>query len=121
MRKSITLDFAVLFTAALLTSCTSVKEIGRLNLVSVRNIDPHGNYVLLQKNVEYTKRDFKKTRTTKLESAVDQSVKKVAGGEYLMNAKISLVEHSNFWWGSSIYYAVEGDVWGIPLNTAPTK
>lgn len=95
-----------------LNSCVSVKEIGRLNVVSVRNIDPNAKYVMVQKNVEYSRREFHKIRTESLEDAVDAVVKKAAGGEYLMNAKISLIIHDGLF-GYTTYYAVEGDVYGI--------
>ena len=111
------MGFAVLFTATLLTSCApwAVKEIGRMNSMSVRNIDPHANYVCLQKNVEYTFKESKENMQAKLEDAVDQLVKKVPGGEYVMNAKVKLLSKDE----KPVGYIVEGDVWGIPLLTAP--
>lgn len=95
-----------------LSSCMSFKDAGRLNMVSCRNIDTHAKYKLLKKNVEYTKKELKQVRTTTIESAIDELVKKVDGGEYLMNAKIRVCVVSGYG-HSTIYYAVEGDVWGV--------
>lgn len=99
-----------------LTSCVNFKEAGRLNMVSVRNIDTDRNYQLLKKNVEYTKKELRKTKTTTIESAIDDVVKKVEGGEYLMNARIRVCVFSGSLFNGyqpTIFYAVEGDVWGI--------
>ncbi|MBI3503060.1 MAG: hypothetical protein HY063_14835 [Bacteroidetes bacterium] len=53
-------------------------------------------------------------RNESIQQAVDAVVKKVDGGEYLMNAKIWLIIRSG---GGFVpdryYYAVEGDVWGL--------
>ena len=103
-----------------LTSCMSFKEAGRLNMVSCRNIDTHTKYTLLKKNVEYTKKELRRIKTQTLESAIDAVVKKVEGGEYLMNARIRVcVFAGSLFTGyqPTIFYAVEGDVWGI----APKK
>ena len=43
-----------------------------------------------------------------IQDAVDATVRKIPGGEYIMNAKIYLV--------NSTYLAVEGDVWGNPTE-----
>lgn len=98
-----------------LTSCWSSKEIGRLNLVSVRNIDSKTDYQMLQKNVEYTMKQAKKIKAGNIEGAVDEVVKKVDGGEYLMNAKITLISRQGLFSVTS-GYVVEGDVWGIKTS-----
>ena len=102
-----------------LTSCMSFKEAGRLNMVSCRNIDSHAKYQLLQKNVEYTTKELRHIRTTTIEQAIDEAVKKVPGGEYLMNARIRACLINGTWingYKPTVFYAVEGDVYGIPVK-----
>ena len=43
---------SLLVAIAVMTSCTGSREIGRLNMVSVRNIDTQTKYQLIQKNLE---------------------------------------------------------------------
>ena len=85
-------------------------------MVSCRNIDTHAKYQLLQKDVEYTKKELRHVKATTIEQAVDAVVKKVNGGEYLMNARIRMVVIPSSLFGiipASYFYAIEGDVWGI--------
>lgn len=111
--KKLLLTSIILFGLTL-TSCVQFKEVGRLNMVSCRNIDTHANYQLLQKNTEYTKKELRHVRNTTIEQATDEIVKKVEGGEYLMNAKIKMcVVSGGMFSPPHYYYAVEGDVWGI--------
>lgn len=94
-----------------ISSCWSVRTVGRLNMVSVRNIDSKTEYKLLQKNSEYTFKEAKLHGKGTIEDAVDEMVKRVNGGEYVMNAKISLMTRQGLFLVKS-YYVVEGDVWG---------
>ncbi len=87
-----------------LASCTSVKQIGALNMISNRNIDRSLNYKPLLNYAGGSKRELKKSRCTSLQEAVDKTVKKVPNGEFLMNVKLYLIKGK--------YFAVEGDVWG---------
>jgi hypothetical protein len=115
MKKTIINLLAILLMSSALTSCMVFNEAGRLNLVSVRNIDSKNNYQLLQKNVEYTKKEMRKNCKTSIEQAIDDVVKKVPGGEYLMNAKINVcvIPGSLFnGYKPSCFYVVTGDVWG---------
>jgi hypothetical protein len=117
MRKLVINYMSILMIAVLSTSCMVFNEAGRLNLVSVRNIDSKSNYQLLQKNVEYTKKEMRKNCKKTIEQAIDDVVKKVPGGEYLMNAKINVcvIQGTLFnGYQPSLYYIVTGDVWGIP-------
>lgn len=116
MKKKVTSYLSILIVMMSLTSCMVFNEAGRLNLVSVRNIDSKTNYQLLQKNVEYTKKEMRQNCKKTIEQAIDDVVKKVPGGEYLMNAKINVcVIPGNLFNGyqPSLYYVVTGDVWGI--------
>ncbi len=73
-------------------------------MISNRNIDYGVNYKLLSSYSGGSKKELKKSRSKSIEQAIDKTVKKIAGGEYLMNANMYLIK--------SRYYAVEGDVWG---------
>jgi hypothetical protein len=88
-------------------SCTSVRQIGKVNMVSTRNIDPNLDYSLISTYSGGSKRELKKSRAKSIEDAIDQTVKKVPGGEFAMNVKIYTVRKIN-----REYIAVEGDVWG---------
>lgn len=100
------LIIALLFGTAI-SSCTSVKQIGKVNMVSTRNIDPNLDYSLISTYSGGSKRELKKSRAKSIEDAIDQTVKKVPGGEFAMNVKIYTVRKIN-----REYIAVEGDVWG---------
>ncbi len=112
MKTKNLLFIAIVLLGVLTTSCTSIKNIGALNMVSTRNIETSIKYVVVQKNFELTKKDKKRSRAETIQEAVDAAVKKVDGGEYLMNARIYLIKHDYFF-AYSYYYAVDGDVWGI--------
>lgn len=89
-------------------SCTTIKQIGDINMVSCRNIENNMNYVLLRSYMGGSKKESK--RSSKLEivsiqDAVNRVVKETPGGEFLKNVKIYLVD--------SKYISVEGDVWGL--------
>ena len=91
--------------AVILTACTSVKQIGKVNMISTRNVDPNLNYDVISTYSGGSRRVLKKSKSNSIQEALDKTVKKVPGGEFLMNCKIYLVK--------SKYIAVEGDVWGI--------
>lgn len=112
--SSIKISLFVILSSAL-TSCVSWNQIGNLNMVSTRNIETTQKYELLQRYVEHSKKEMKKTRATTLQEAIDKTVKKVEGGEYLMNAKIYTIVHNNGF-NLTYYYAVEGDVWGNKIK-----
>jgi hypothetical protein len=103
--KTNLLVFALLVS---ITSCTSVKQIGKVNMISNRNVDTKLNYQAISTYSGGSKKELKKSRAVTIEDAVDKTVRKVAGGEFLMNAKIYLIDN--------IYIAVEGDVWGVASN-----
>jgi len=73
-------------------------------MISNRNIDPSLNYKVLTTYSGGSKKELNRTTSKSVEDAIEQTVKKVAGGEFLMNAKICIVQGG--------YFAVEGDVWG---------
>lgn len=108
MRK---LLFALVLIFAI-TSCSvvSVKQIGKVNMISNRNIDQKLDYVAISTYSGGSKRELKKTKAESVEDAISQTVRKIPGGEFLMNAKIYIVDGK--------YVAIEGDVWGIKDNIA---
>lgn len=97
------------FVIILAASCSpAVVQIGSVNAISNRNIDPNLEYELIASYSGGSKKELRKTRAKTVEDAVNQTVKKVPGGEMLMNAKLYLVKKK--------YFAVEGDVWGKKDN-----
>lgn len=98
----------IIFSFCLLSACLHVRPIGRVNMISTRNIDEGKEYVLLKSYAGGSKKELKKSRGKSINDAVDNTVRSVPNGEYLMNVKIYRV--SGFW--RKTYYAVEGDVWG---------
>ena len=105
--KRIFLSF-ILITA--ISSCTSVKQIGKVNMISNRNVNPKLNYDVISTYSGGSKHELKKSRAKTIEDAIDQTVRKIPGGEFLMNAKIYLVNGQ--------FIAVEGDVWGVKSNVS---
>jgi hypothetical protein len=91
----------------LFASCVTIKEIGKVNMISNRNIDSKTTYVLLKSYAGGDRDGMKHADAESIEEAIDKTVKEVPGGEYLMNAKIYIVVK-----GKHFYYAAEGDVWG---------
>lgn len=104
--KKITLS--VLTATAILCSCTSVKQIGSLNMISTRNIDSNSHFEMLRSYAGGSKSELKKSKAETIQDAVNATVKNVAGGEFLMNVKLYMID--------DMYFAVEGDVWGLSKN-----
>ena len=89
---------------------TSVKQIGKVNMISNRNVDPKLNYQVISTYSGGGKRELKQSKAKTIEDAIDQTVRRVPGGEFLMNAKVYVVNGQ--------YLAVEGDVWGETSNVS---
>ncbi|MFI5187201.1 MAG: hypothetical protein ACHQF0_10775 [Chitinophagales bacterium] len=100
----------IIVITAIASCSTSVKLIGKVNMISNRNIDPKLDYDVISTYSGGSNRDIKKSRAATVEDAIDQTVRKVPGGEFLMNVKIYLVNKK--------YIATEGDVWGVKSNVA---
>ena len=88
----------------LLTGCTSVMQIGKINMISNRNVETKFDYSLISSYAGGSDKEIKRSRAQTIEQAIDQTVKKVPGGEFVMNASIFMVNNR--------YFAVQGDVWG---------
>lgn len=107
MQKLSTLNFTLLIfllSALLITSCVTVQQVGKLNMIANRNVDSSLDYKPISTYSGAEFRNLRYTRATSIEEAVDQTVRNTPGGEFLMNVKIYLV--------NGRYFAVEGDVWG---------
>ncbi|MCB0472480.1 MAG: hypothetical protein KDC56_05415, partial [Flavobacteriaceae bacterium] len=74
-----------IISAVIFTSCVSVKQIGKLNMISNRNVDPNLNYQNLTTYSGGSQKELLRSRTKTIEDAVDQTVRKIPGGEFLMN------------------------------------
>ena len=104
------------------TSCsTSIKIIGSVNMLSHRNVNPKLDYHALATYSGGSPKERKKTRAVTIEDAIDQTVKKIPGGEFLMNAKVYLVKtplkHKSLEGKKTkFFYFCEGDVWGSKEN-----
>lgn len=94
-----------------ITGCNSYKRIGRFNMISNRNVDSKGDYILLKPYSSGDDKEKKKSRFTTIEDAIDNTVKLVGGGEFLKNVKVYSVNNK--------YFAVEGDVWGFRNYETP--
>jgi len=124
MKKSLLFNLGMMILV--LGACTSVKpvQIGKFTMIANRNIDSKADYVLLRPygggNIEA---EIKKSRFATMDEAIDNTVKLVAGGEFLKNVKIYMVEvhvsriDKND--ESKYYFAVEGDVWGLKGQELP--
>ena len=102
---------AMIMTSFTLTSCWSIRKIGKIPSVSVNPIDSNNKYQLLQPNVIYTLKEAKKHRNARLEDAIDSGLKKVNGGQYFAPATITILIHNGFF-RTTYGFVVEGDVWG---------
>jgi hypothetical protein len=108
MKKGI---LSLVVISLIATSCSSVKIIGSVNMLSHRNVNTQTEYQLLTSYAGGSPKERKKSKAVTIEDAIDQTVKKVAGGEYLMNAKIYQIIN-----GRKMFYFCEGDVWGSKAN-----
>jgi len=109
LNLSLLLLSALLFTMLFTSGCApSVVKIGTLNMVSHRNVDPDLKYELVSSYAGGSKKELKKSRATTVEEALEQTVRKVPGGELMMNVKLYQI--------SGKYFAIEGDVWGKKDN-----
>jgi PBP1b-binding outer membrane lipoprotein LpoB len=120
------------------------KLIGQVNMISTRNVDMSRKYEPLSSYSGGSQEELKETRANSIEMAVNNTVQKIPGGEFIMNAKIymvnllevtkkatkEIVKKSN---GKIVsqtigpwsvvsqneigdFFAVEGDVYGIAGN-----
>jgi hypothetical protein len=86
------------------SACISVRQVGGVNMVSTRNVDPKLDYKPLATYSGGSQSELKASQAKTIDDAVNATVRRVPGGEFLMNVKFYLVDEK--------YFAVEGDVWG---------
>ena len=101
---------ATLFLLSLLVGCSpDVVQIGKVNMISNRNVESSAPYVLIRNYAGTESKDaLKKSEELTIESAIDRVVRATPGGEFLKNVKLYRVRDR--------YFAVEGDVWGLEQN-----
>lgn len=98
--------------ALMMVSCTTITMIGEVNMLSTRNVSTTFDYQKLATYSGGSKSRIANSKAATLGDAVNNTVKEVPGGEFLMNAKVYIVDH-----GKGKYnFAVEGDVWGYPTE-----
>jgi vacuolar-type H+-ATPase subunit E/Vma4 len=97
--------------ALLLSSCASYQRVGTMTMISTRNVENKGEYVLVQKNVEGI---AKMKDNDSFQQAIDNAVRKYANGEHIRNATVYVR-------GNGKRIKVTGDVWGTPLSAAATS
>lgn len=80
--------FSLFAITICITSCKSVRQIGKMNMLSTRNINTETKYELLSSYTGGTKKQLKKSKEENIEHAITNTVKKVPGGEFMMNVTI---------------------------------
>ena len=115
MKNQIKMYAMLLTVVVMISSCSTVIDLGKLNMISDRNIDSKMDYVLIKNYAGGSKIEIKKalkrTKAVTLDAAVDETVRNVAGGEFLKNVKVYGVKKKKV-----MYLLVEGDVWGVSGN-----
>ena len=98
--KKLLLMSVIVFCISSLTGCYT--RIGKLTMISTRNVDSKMDYVLIAKDVKAV---AKAKKGDPLESAIDKAVKNYPTGEFMKNVIISVSKN-----GKKV--KVVGDVWG---------
>lgn len=86
----------------------NVKNIGSINMISTRNIGNLSDYELLASYARGNQKKITKSKARTIPDAIDQTIREVPGGVFLMNATCYLVKGK--------YFVIEGDVWGLKQN-----
>ena len=103
--------FLLLISFVLAFNCCDaqkVVEIGQINMISSKNINNLADYELVAAYARGKQKKITKSKAETIQEALEQTVREVPGGVFVMNAKIYLVKKK--------YFAVEGDVWGLKQN-----
>lgn len=85
-----------------------VVQIGKINMISSKNVGDLGDYEIIAAYARGNQKKITKSKAKTLEDALEQTVREVPGGVFLMNAKIYMIKRK--------YFAIEGDVWGLKQN-----
>jgi hypothetical protein len=107
MKKKVPVNKLIIVCSSIIcmNACApSIQKIGTLNMIAHRNVDMKLDYELIATYSGGSNRELKKARYKTVEDALESTVRKVPGGEMLLNVKLYQIKGK--------YYAVEGDVWG---------
>lgn len=107
MRKLL-LTIIALFVIVNYSDAQKVIQIGKINMISSKNIGNLEDYELIAAYARGNQKKITKSKAETLEDALEQTVREVPGGVFLMNAKIYMIKGK--------YFAIEGDVWGLKQN-----
>jgi len=107
--KKVSVLIATIFIMFVLSSCSH--RIGKLVVVSTKNIDSKIDYVLVKRDVTGKAKSKKQDA---LEIAIDRAVKQDPNGDFLKDCIVKVS-----WTGKKII--VTGDVWGHPVTNLPTN
>lgn len=77
-------------------------------MISSKNVGDLEDYELIAAYARGNQKKITKSKAETLEDALEQTVREVPGGVFLMNAKIYMIKGK--------YFAIEGDVWGLKQN-----
>lgn len=102
----------ILFVLAITLSAypAKLKQIGSINMISTRNVNPSLEYKPIATFAGGSDRELKRSKAKTIDEAIENTIKSVPGGEFLMNVKLFVVDGK--------YFAVQGDVWGDPNNVS---
>jgi len=103
--KSRLMIISILAIVCMATS-SCYNRLGKLTMISTRNVDSKTEYVLIAKDV-IGKAKVKNKQA--LESAVDDAVKQYPTGEFMKNVIVEVKT-------SGKKVRVTGDVWGMPVK-----
>lgn len=91
------------------TACgPTIKMVGQFNMISTRNVSAKENYTLVKSYAGEGRKDLSRNKGNTMDAAVNNLVRSVPGGEFVMNAKIYVIDN--------LYYAVAGDVYGLSVG-----
>ncbi len=117
MKNQIKMYSILLTLAVMISSCATVIDMGKINMIANRNVSTKENYVLLKNYAGGSKKEIKKalkkTQAATIDAAIDETVKNVAGGEFIMNAHLYCVKKKK-----KFSFFFEGDVWGLSENVS---
>lgn len=106
MKKTTTLAALLICLAFCFTACgPSIKLVGEFNMISTRNVSMKESYTVIKSYAGEGRRDLDKNKASTMDGAVNNLVRSVPGGEFIMNAKIYVIDN--------LYYSVGGDVYGL--------
>jgi hypothetical protein len=88
----------------------AARQIGKVNLISTRNVETSLDYTLIRSYTGGSKRELRRSRAETIESALAETVQQDPDGEFLANARIFVANDK--------YFAVGGDGWVRTANVS---